>query len=128
MLGAQDVKKIEIEQNNNSEVSKPTEVAGENQTISNDFVPRDLAINKVAELFGLTTSDIGKYSPELNRVVDYAKQVGAKTLEDVMFYVRSLSDSLANNMQEKKLKTVSRYLFLLSDRQKLEQDIERMKQ
>ena len=44
-----------------------------------------------------------------------------------MFRVREISDSLANNMNEKKLKTVSRYLFLLGDKAKIEQDIERMK-
>lgn len=125
MLGAQDVKKIqeEIAQNpvENAE-STPVEES-KVQTI----VPRDVVLNKLAEMFGILNSEVGKYNADLDRIVEYAKARGATNLDEIMFRVREVSDSLANNMNEKKIKTVARYLFLLGDKAKIEQDIERMK-
>lgn len=125
MLGAQDVKKIqeEIAQNpvENAE-STPVEEP-KVQTI----VPRDVVLNKLAEMFGILNSEVGKYNADLDRIVEYAKARGATNLDEIMFRVREVSDSLANNMNEKKIKTVARYLFLLGDKAKIEQDIERMK-
>ena len=126
MLGSQDVKKIEQEIAQN-----PVETAQETQPIEQSkeqtLVPRDIVLNKMAEMFGILNSEVGKYNADLDRILDYAKSRGAITLDDIMFRIREVSDSLSNNMNEKKLKTVSRYLFLLNDKQKIEQDIERMK-
>jgi hypothetical protein len=128
MLGSQDIKKLEIDIQNNPEVTQettPIETPEVAQPLA--VVPRDIVLNKLAEMFGILSSEVGKYNADLDRIVDYAKEKGATNLDEIMFRVREISDSLANNMNEKKLKTVSRYLFLLGDRAKIEQDIERMK-
>jgi hypothetical protein len=128
MLGSQDIKKLEIDIQNNPEVTQettPIETPEVAQPLA--VVPRDIVLNKLAEMFGILSSEVGKYNADLDRIVEYAKEKGATNLDEIMFRVREISDSLANNMNEKKLKTVSRYLFLLGDRAKIEQDIERMK-
>lgn len=127
MLGSQDVKKLELEVANNPEVSQETAPVSEPTPQPQTIVPRDVVLNKLAEMFGILGSEIGKYNADLDRIVEYAKTKGATNLDEIMFRVREVSDSLANNMNEKKLKTVSRYLFLLGDKAKIEQDIERMK-
>jgi hypothetical protein len=120
MLGSQDVKKLELEIANNPEVTQETAPV-ETPEVAKPLavVPRDIVLNKLSE--------VGKYNADLDRIVEYAKEKGATNLDEIMFRVREISDSLANNMNEKKLKTVSRYLFLLGDKAKIEQDIERMK-
>lgn len=125
MLGAQDVKKIqeEIAQNPVENAESTSVEESKVQTV----VPRDVVLNKLAEMFGILNSEVGKYNADLDRIVEYAKARGATNLDEIMFRVREVSDSLANNMNEKKIKTVARYLFLLGDKAKIEQDIERMK-
>ena len=128
MLGAQDVKKLEQDIQQNPELNQevtPTETTEESKVQT--IVPRDVVLNKLAEMFGILNSEVGKYNADLDRIVEYAKARGATNLDEIMFRVREVSDSLANNMNEKKIKTVARYLFLLGDRAKIEQDIERMK-
>jgi len=127
MLGSQDVKKLELEVAQNPVVSQETAPVTETSPQPQTIVPRDVVLNKLAEMFGILGSEIGKYNADLDRIVEYAKTKGATNLDEIMFRVREISDSLANNMNEKKLKTVSRYLFLLGDKAKIEQDIERMK-
>lgn len=128
MLGSQDVKKLEQDIQQNPELNQkvaPVEAIEESKVQT--IVPRDVVLNKLAEMFGILNSEVGKYNADLDRIVEYAKSMGATNLDEIMFRVREVSDSLANNMNEKKIKTVARYLFLLGDRAKLEQDIERMK-
>lgn len=127
MLGSQDVKKLELEVSQNPEVTQEIAPLEEAKPQPQTIVPRDVVLNKLAEMFGILNSEVGKYNADLDRIVDYAKEKGATNLDEIMFRVREISDSLANNMNEKKLKTVSRYLFLLGDKSKIEQDIERMK-
>ena len=127
MLGSQDVKKLEQDIQQNPELNQevaPVEAVEESKVQT--IVPRDVVLNKLAEMFGILNSEVGKYNADLDRIVEYAKSMGATNLDEIMFRVREVSDSLANNMNEKKIKTVARYLFLLGDRAKLEQDIERM--
>jgi hypothetical protein len=125
MLGSQDIKKLELEVQNNPVETTETAPVEENKVQT--IVPRDVVLNKLAEMFGILNSEVGKYNGDLDRIVEYAKSKGANSLDEIMFRVREISDSLANNMNEKKIKTVARYLFLLGDKAKIEQDIERMK-
>jgi len=128
MLGSQDVKKLELEVANNPEsIKENAPVETPEQPKPQTIVPRDVVLNKLAEMFGILGSEVGKYNADLDRIVQYAKEKGATNLDEIMFRVREISDSLANNMQEKKIKTVARYLYLLADKSKIEQDIERMK-
>lgn len=127
MLGSQDVKKLELEVAQNPEVTQETAPVEEAKPQPQTIVPRDVVLNKLAEMFGILNSEVGKYNADLDRIVEYAKTKGATNLDEIMFRVREISDSLANNMNEKKIKTVARYLFLLGDKAKIEQDIERMK-
>jgi hypothetical protein len=128
MLGSQDVKKLELEmQSNPVDTQENTSIETNQEPTPQTIVPRDVVLNKLAEMFGILNSEVGKYNADLDRIVEYAKSKGATNLDEIMFRVREISDSLANNMNEKKIKTVARYLFLLGDRAKIEQDIERMK-
>lgn len=127
MLGSEDVKKYELEATLNPETKVDTPSSTPDAPKIESIVPRDVVLNKLAEMFGVLSSEIGKYNGDLDRIVDYAKGKGAVNLDEIIFRVREISDSLANNMNERKIKTLSRYLFLLSDKTKLEQDIERMK-
>lgn len=125
MLGSQDVKKLEQDIAQNP--VETTDSIPVEEVKNTTIVPRDVVLNKLAEMFGILGGEVGKYNADLDRIIEYANGKGATTLDEIMFRVREISDSLANNMNEKKLKTVSRYLFLLGDRAKIEQDIERMK-
>lgn len=128
MLGSQDLKKLELEiAQNPVPAEETTSVETAEQPQPQSIVPRDVVLNKLAEMFGILNSEVGKYNADLDRIVEYAKSKGATNLDEIMFRVREISDSLANNMNEKKIKTVARYLFLLGDKAKIEQDIERMK-
>lgn len=122
MLGAESLKKQILE--------SPVEIKeiSEPKTPELTIVPHDTKLNKVAEMFGIMPHEIGKYNADLDTIIKYADSMGGKTLEDIIYNIRSISDSLGNNMQEKKIKTVARYLFLVTQRDKVNQDIERMKQ
>lgn len=124
MLGAESFKKVMSE----NPVNPSSEVLEDKPNVSQTtIIPNDVKINKISEMFGINPSEVGKYSPELNSIIEYVTSRGAVSLDDFMYEVRRLSDTLGNNMGEKKIKTVARYIFLNMERDKLNRDIERMK-
>jgi hypothetical protein len=123
MLGAEDVKKIQAEM--------PTTVQTtpqETPTGNNVVFDKALLEQNIGSVLGLASLEASKYSYEINNIIDWAKANGAKTMDDIIYEIRYLSSTLGNNMDEKKIKTISRYVFLANEKTKLSQEMERMKQ
>jgi hypothetical protein len=121
MLGAEDVKKIEIE---TPEITTTTVIdAAKPQDV---VIPGEVAKMKVAEMFGINSYDVGKYEHDMNRILDYVNTFNPQNMDDIVYYIKSLGARLGNNNLEKQIKTMSRYLFLNNQKQQIERDIERM--
>lgn len=122
MLGAEDVKKIELE-------TPAVAVQSDLQPKTDIVLPDELTKTKIADIFGLDKmQDLEKYSVEINRVMDYLKDMSALTIDDVVYFTRMLSSKLGNVPGENKIKTVSRYLYLVKERDVLNRSIERLQQ
>jgi hypothetical protein len=121
MLGAEDVKKIELE-------APIVDTAVITETIKpNDVViPGEMAKLKVAEMFGINTFEIGRYEHDINRILEYVNTFNPQNMDDIVYYIKSLGARLGSNNLEKQIKTMSRYLFLNNQKQQIERDIERM--
>jgi hypothetical protein len=125
MLGAEDVKKLELDQT----PPQPQAEITDSEPKVNLVIPEEFSRYKVAEIFGLDRmKDVDQYSVEINRVMDYLKDVNAQTVDDIVFFTRSLASKLGNVPGENKLKTVSRYLFLSKERDEINKRIERLTQ
>ena len=121
MLGAEDVKKIEIE---TPEITTTTVIdAAKPQDV---VIPGEVAKMKVAEMFGINSYDVGKYEHDINRILDYVNTFNPQNMDDIVYYIKSLGARLGSNNLEKQIKTMSRYLFLNNQKQQIERDIERM--
>lgn len=124
MLGAEDIKKIQVTNPELIEASKRTP-----QDTRINLVPQDnFTEYRVASLFGLAALESGKYSQEIAELVEWAKNHGAKSIDDVLYEIRSLSNSISTRDNEKKIKTVARYVYLANEKAKLSQDMERMRE
>jgi hypothetical protein len=125
MLGAEDVKKLELDQ---TPPQPQTEITNSEPKV-NLVIPEEFSRYKVAEIFGLDRmKDVDQYSVEINRVMDYLKEVNARSVDDIVFFTRSLASKLGNVPGENKLKTVSRYLFLSKEKDEINKRIERLTQ
>ena len=122
MLGAEDVKKIEIE----SVVSTPDAVLPEETKPHSTIIPGESAKLKLAEMFKINLPDMGKYEHDMHRILDYVNQFDPKTLDDVVYYIKSLGARLGTSNFENQIKTISRYIYLNNQKSHLEKDIERM--
>jgi hypothetical protein len=121
MLGAEGVKQLQTEQPQIFQKPEVTPQVTENLTPDNSVVS-----SQVASLLGLASLETGRYSQEIADVIDWAKANGAKSLEDIIYEIRFLTNKLGNNPNEKKIKTISRYVYLSGERNKLNTEIERM--
>jgi hypothetical protein len=119
MLGAEDVKKVQLEEPVIApiiEEVKPQDVV----------IPGEMAKLKLAEMFGINSYDVGKYEHDINRILEYVNAFNPQNIDDVIYYVKSLGARLGTNNLEKQIKTMSRYLFLNNQKQQIERDLERM--
>ena len=121
MLGAEGVKQLQIEQPQIFQKPEATPQVTENFTPDNSVIS-----SQVASVLGLASLETGRYSQEIADVIDWAKANGAKSLEDIIYEIRFLTNKLGNNPNEKKIKTISRYVYLSGERNKLNTEIERM--
>jgi hypothetical protein len=121
MLGAEGVKQLQSQEPQafQQPVNEPQ--------VSENFAPDSAILNmQVAQILGLASLETGRYSQEITDAIEWAKSNGAKTLDDILYEIRYLSNRLGNNPNEKKIKTISRYIFLSSERSRLNTEIERM--
>jgi hypothetical protein len=121
MLGAEDVKKYTIE-NPQVEAQAQEVTPGDNTVINNTVLH-----SQVGQHLGLASMELGKYSYELDQIIDWAKANGAKTMDDIIYEIRFLSNTLGQNAMEKKIKTVARYVFLANEKNRINTELERMK-
>ena len=121
MLGAEGVKQLQTEQPQIFQKPEATPQVTENFTPDNSVVS-----SQVASVLGLASLESGRYSQEIADVIDWAKANGAKSLEDIIYEIRFLTNKLGNNPNEKKIKTISRYVYLSGERTRLNTEIERM--
>ena len=121
MLGAEDVKKYTIE---NPQVEAQTqEVTPADNTVINNTVLH----SQIGQQLGLASMELGRYTYEIDQVIDWAKSNGAKTMEDIIYEIRYLTNTLGNNPMEKKIKTVARYVFLATEKNRINTEIERLR-
>lgn len=123
MLGAEGVKQQQLE-NPSVIQSTPQETP---QGINVDTSDA-MFLQNIGSVLGLASLETSRYSHEINNIVEWAKANGAKSMDDIMYEIRYLSNMLGNNPLEKKVKTISRYVFLANEKSKINQEIERMKQ
>jgi hypothetical protein len=121
MLGAEGVKQLQIEQPQIFQKPEATPQVTENFTPDNSVVS-----SQVASVLGLASLETGRYSQEITDLIDWAKANGAKTMDDILYEIRYLSNKLGNNPNEKKIKTISRYVYLSGERNRLNTELERM--
>lgn len=122
MLGAEDIKNTEV---NNASSTVTTEVSTKDNP-KDVVIPGEVARSKIAEMFGVNTKDIGKYDHDINRIIEYVNSFNPQSVDDIVFYVKSLSARVGNNNLEQQIKTISRYLYLNNQKTLIERDIERM--
>jgi hypothetical protein len=121
MLGAEGVKQLQTEQPQIFQKPEATPQVTENFTPDNSVVS-----SQVASVLGLASLETGRYSQEITDLIDWAKANGAKTMDDILYEIRYLSNKLGNNPNEKKIKTISRYVYLSGERSRLNTELERM--
>ena len=121
MLGAEGVKQLQTEQPQIFQKPEETPQVTENFTLDNSIVS-----SQVASVLGLASLETGRYSQEITDLIDWAKANGAKTMDDILYEIRYLSNKLGNNPNEKKIKTISRYVYLSGERSRLNTELERM--
>jgi len=122
MLGAEDVKKY---------ISETPQVETQTQEVNpgnNTVINNALLHSQIGQQLGLASLEYGKYTHEIDNIIDWAKANGAKTMEDILYEIRYLSNVLGNNPMEKKVRTISRYVFLATEKNRLNQEMERMKE
>lgn len=120
MLGSEDVKKQALE---NPEIYSPIESSVTNNTFSRDNQLNEL---RVGQVLGLASLEVGRYSQEIQNIIDWALNNGAKSTDDILYEIRYLSNMLGNNPNEKKIKTISRYVFLANEQKRLVKEMERL--
>jgi hypothetical protein len=121
MLGAEDVKK---QQQDNPQLYQKPDIATTNNTVTITGIDE----LQVANHLGIASMEAGKYSQEIKNIIDWAKANGAKTLDDILYEVRYLSNMLGSNAYEKKIKTISRYVFLANEKTRIATEMDRMKE
>jgi hypothetical protein len=121
MLGAEDVKKITLE-TPQTETQVKEVTPGDNTVLDNVVLH-----SQVGQQLGLASLEVSKYSYELDQIIDWARSNGAKTMEDIIYEIRYLSNTIGQNSMEKKIKTVARYVFLANEKNRINTEIERLK-
>lgn len=122
MLGAEGVKQL---QSQNPELIQQS--VQQAPVERDNFAPDNAVVTlQVAQLLGLASLEAGRYSQEITEAIEWAKSNGAKSLDDILYEIRFLTNRLGNNPNEKKIKTVSRYIFLANERNRLNTELERM--
>ena len=119
MLGAEDIKNTQpttLVETTPLVESKPQDVV----------IPGELVKSKLAEMFNINNTDIGKYEHDMNRIIEYVNSFNPQNMDDIIYYVKSLGARLGTSNLEKQIKTISRYLFLSSQKTQIERDLERM--
>lgn len=122
MLGAEGVKQLQSQNPEAVQQSVP-----QAPVERDNFAPDNAVLNlQVAQLLGLASLEAGRYSQEITDAIEWAKANGAKSLDDILYEIRFLSNRLGNNPNEKKIKTISRYIFLANERNRLNTEMERL--
>lgn len=119
MLGAEDVKNIQIE---TPAVETPSVIEKPKDTL----IPGETAKLKVAEMFNINLPDIGKFEHDIHRILDYVNGFNPQNMDDVVYYIKSLGARIGTSNLENQIKTMSRYLFLNNQKTQIERDMERM--
>lgn len=79
----------------------------------------------VARIFNLDDKEISRYDSKIKDILDWAKSnAKGKTQEDLAWAIRSLETRTGTPpMGEKRISFLHRYIYLLSERDKLDSDI-----
>jgi hypothetical protein len=89
-------------------------------------IPIETAKFKIAEMFNIPHNEIARYDVDLNRIIEYVNSLNPQNLDDIIYHVKSLGNTLGKSALEKQIKTISRYIFLVQQRDILNRDIERI--
>jgi hypothetical protein len=112
MLGPEDIKKQNVD---NPVVVEPQETKIDENVVS-AMENSDYLIAKINEILGGDHTDIEKNGIELKRIMEYAQEKGAKTMEDVLWEVRYLANRLGSpSYGESRVKFLHQYIYLANE-------------
>lgn len=87
----------------------------------------DYLKSKIAEALGHHSGEVDKFDMELNRILEWARNTGAKEIEDIMWEVRMLSSKLGTpGLGESRIKWLHQYIYLENEEQIVRSKMEAM--
>jgi len=91
-------------------------------------VGEEMIYKKVAEILGLENfSDMERYKDEIKRIADYAKEQGSEDIMDFEYFVKQLEGKIGSPaLGEKKISNVARYVYLLTENQRIKDEINKI--
>jgi hypothetical protein len=88
----------------------------------------EIIYKKVAEVLGLDSfSEMEKYKDQIKMIADYAKGKGSEDVMDFEWEVKQLEQRIGSPaLGEKKITNVARYVYLLTENQRIKEEINKM--
>jgi hypothetical protein len=87
----------------------------------------DFLKGKIADILGHDIKEVPKYDTELERILEWARMKGAKSVEDILWEVRYLATRLGTpGIGESRIKWIYQYVFLENEDHIIKQQMKRM--
>jgi uncharacterized protein YoxC len=81
--------------------------------------------SEIAKEIGVEIKETTKYNHDLKLILDYVKQKGAKTLNEVIWEVRELSNKVGKPAFGHPITKMSRFAYLYTERNKIDKELAR---
>ena len=88
----------------------------------------EMVYKSIAKTLGLDSfSEMEKYKDDIQRIAEYAKAQGTEDTMDFDWVVKQLSQTVGSPaLGEKLITSVSRYVYLLNEKSRVEKEIDEM--
>lgn len=111
MNSPEQLQKAELEQ-----ADQPYEepsASDERRLIQTAHESDDFLKSKITEVLGHSPAEANKFDMELNRILEWARNTGAESIEDILWEVRMLSSKLGTpGLGESRIKWLHQYIYL----------------
>lgn len=84
-----------------------------------------LVTSEIAKELGLEIKETTKYNHDLEIILDYVKQKGAKTLNEAIWEVRDLSNKAGKPAFGHPITKITRFAYLYTERNKIDKELKR---